>query len=163
MSFELIILIETALWKRITFLNTAKLSLGFTAILEIDRFRENQDVLVSTRIYFSWNEKVHHSIFRFSPETLPYIASDKDNTAIFLLEKFTIPFTFSMFKSVAKLNAIKNGLNRDLNPGPLAPKARIIPLDHWALKDFDSGQNNFDFCKSSSATFLEVWKIQREM
>ena len=29
---------------------------------------------------------------------------------------------------------IKNGLNRDLNPGPLAPKARIIPLDHWALK-----------------------------
>ena len=22
------------------------------------------------------------------------------------------------------------GLNRDLNPGPLAPKARIIPLDH---------------------------------
>ena len=28
---------------------------------------------------------------------------------------------------------IKSGLNRDLNPGPLAPKARIIPLDHWAL------------------------------
>ena len=28
----------------------------------------------------------------------------------------------------------KIGLNRDLNPGPLAPKARIIPLDHWALK-----------------------------
>ena len=26
----------------------------------------------------------------------------------------------------------KRGLNRDLNPGPLAPKARIIPLDHWA-------------------------------
>ena len=24
----------------------------------------------------------------------------------------------------------KLGLNRDLNPGPLAPKARIIPLDH---------------------------------
>ena len=24
----------------------------------------------------------------------------------------------------------KRGLNRDLNPGPLAPKARIIPLDH---------------------------------
>ena len=22
------------------------------------------------------------------------------------------------------------GLSRDLNPGPLAPKARIIPLDH---------------------------------
>ena len=26
------------------------------------------------------------------------------------------------------------GLNRDSNPGPLAPKARIIPLDHWAVK-----------------------------
>ena len=25
------------------------------------------------------------------------------------------------------------GLNRDSNPGPLAPKARIIPLDHWAV------------------------------
>ena len=24
----------------------------------------------------------------------------------------------------------KCGLSRDLNPGPLAPKARIIPLDH---------------------------------
>ena len=24
----------------------------------------------------------------------------------------------------------KDGLNRDSNPGPLAPKARIIPLDH---------------------------------
>ena len=24
------------------------------------------------------------------------------------------------------------GLNRDSNPGPLAPKARIIPLDHSA-------------------------------
>ncbi len=25
-----------------------------------------------------------------------------------------------------------NGLSRDLNPGPRAPEARIIPLDHWA-------------------------------
>ena len=24
------------------------------------------------------------------------------------------------------------GLSRDLNPGPRAPEARIIPLDHWA-------------------------------
>ena len=28
----------------------------------------------------------------------------------------------------------KAGLNRDSNPGPLAPKARIIPLDHWAAE-----------------------------
>ena len=31
------------------------------------------------------------------------------------------------------LTAIQNGgLDRDLNPGPLAPEARIIPLDHQA-------------------------------
>ena len=30
-------------------------------------------------------------------------------------------------------NKKRCGLNRDLNPGPLAPKARIIPLDHWAI------------------------------
>ena len=27
----------------------------------------------------------------------------------------------------------KNGLVRDLNPGPLAPKAKIIPLDQRAI------------------------------
>ena len=27
---------------------------------------------------------------------------------------------------------IFGGLSRDLNPGPRAPEARIIPLDHWA-------------------------------
>ena len=27
---------------------------------------------------------------------------------------------------------IKNGLVRDLNPGPLAPKAKIMPLDQRA-------------------------------
>ena len=32
--------------------------------------------------------------------------------------------------SFISLHTIKDGLNRDLNPGPLAPKARIIPLDH---------------------------------
>ncbi len=30
----------------------------------------------------------------------------------------------------------KDGLNRDLNPGPPAPKAGIIPLDHWATYEF---------------------------
>jgi hypothetical protein len=29
-----------------------------------------------------------------------------------------------------KMGEKTDGLNRDLNPGPLAPKARIIPLDH---------------------------------
>ena len=29
----------------------------------------------------------------------------------------------------------KVGLDRDLNPGPRAPEARIIPLDHQATYD----------------------------
>ena len=39
------------------------------------------------------------------------------------------------------INLVKEvlgGLNRDLNPGPPAPEAGIIPLDHWAtLVKFD--------------------------
>ena len=31
------------------------------------------------------------------------------------------------------------GLDRDLNPGPLAPEARIIPLDHQAMHSQPSG------------------------
>ena len=31
---------------------------------------------------------------------------------------------------ISLINKNKIGLSRDLNPGPLAPKARIIPLDH---------------------------------
>ena len=35
------------------------------------------------------------------------------------------------FESLLReLKGKKGGLNRDLNPGPLAPKAIIIPLDH---------------------------------
>ena len=30
-------------------------------------------------------------------------------------------------------NSYKKGLVRELNPGPLAPKARIIPLDQQAI------------------------------
>ena len=33
----------------------------------------------------------------------------------------------------------KKGLDRDLNPGPRAPKARIIPLDHQATLEVLSG------------------------
>ena len=37
----------------------------------------------------------------------------------------------------------KVGLVRELNPGPLAPEARIIPLDQqasmWGINNFDSG------------------------
>ena len=32
----------------------------------------------------------------------------------------------------------KNGLVRDSNPGPLAPEARIIPLDQQASTAYDS-------------------------
>ena len=46
----------------------------------------------------------------------------KEGQSLFHLELCTIHFY--------RFNKSKNGLNRDLNPGPLAPKARIIPLDH---------------------------------
>ena len=36
-----------------------------------------------------------------------------------------------LFLTVLKNNNLKFiGLSRESNPGPLAPKARIIPLDH---------------------------------
>ena len=37
-------------------------------------------------------------------------------------------------ESLSRRELNVQGLNRDSNPGPLAPKARIIPLDHWATK-----------------------------
>ena len=46
---------------------------------------------------------------------------------------------FQQFHYVFLIDLKQNsGLNRDLNPGPLAPKARIIPLDHWAIHDFSA-------------------------
>ena len=41
---------------------------------------------------------------------------------------------------IDELVRIKNGLVRDLNPGPLAPKARIIPLDQRAMDTNESRQ-----------------------
>ena len=35
------------------------------------------------------------------------------------------------------------GLDRELNPGPLAPEARIIPLDHRALINFNKISEQF--------------------
>jgi hypothetical protein len=43
---------------------------------------------------------------------------------------------FILFSVTVKFNTVitfskqNDGLNRDLNPGPPAPKAGIIPLDH---------------------------------
>ena len=43
------------------------------------------------------------------------------------------PFSYSNdFPKKYIYEAAKSGLNRDLNPGPPAPEAGIIPLDHWA-------------------------------
>ena len=41
---------------------------------------------------------------------------------------FLFVFLLNNYKKKTK----KHGLNRDLNPGPPAPKAGIIPLDHLA-------------------------------
>ena len=37
-----------------------------------------------------------------------------------------------IWKTTEKLSAKQRGLSRDLNPGPPAPKAGIIPLDQQA-------------------------------
>ncbi|GFT54106.1 hypothetical protein NPIL_681561, partial [Nephila pilipes] len=46
------------------------------------------------------------------------------------------PPRHSSFQVVLKIGSIKTinpfGLDRESNPGPLAPEARIIPLDHRA-------------------------------
>ena len=40
-------------------------------------------------------------------------------------------------QSVGGCNIFITGLVRDLNPGPLVPKARIIPLDQRAMRILD--------------------------
>ena len=66
----------------------------------------------------------------------------------------------SMIKTDSKT---KIGLNRDLNPGPLAPKARIIPLDHWALKMLEDttwmNYLNTTLYDLSSETQKIFWKV----
>ena len=46
----------------------------------------------------------------------------------------------------------KRGLVRDLNPGPLAPKARIIPLDQRATVGLD--------CRSTEKQFGIIEKLR---
>ena len=64
-------------------------------------------------------------------------------------------------------SCIKNdGLNRDLNPGPPAPKAGIIPLDHWANYKKYLCRVNFIWLTHEShgsrkETFGWWWKIGR--
>ena len=50
----------------------------------------------------------------------------------------TLPLSMNLHKCISnvhELSAKISGLDRDLNPGPLTPKARIIPLDHQATSD----------------------------
>ena len=56
----------------------------------------------------------------------------------------TLPFTRSgpERRSSSPRGAKVFGLRRESNPGPLAPEARIIPLDHEATMVF-SGDGNF--------------------
>ena len=63
---------------------------------------------------------------------------------IYKCEK-SIKYYFAMEKKI--------GLSRDLNPGPLAPKARIIPLDHWASSR-ESAVSTVHIRLCSSLTFL---------
>ena len=51
-----------------------------------------------------------------------FVCYNHNKTCLLLNEK-------KQFSCICFLQNIV-GLSRDLNPGPLAPKARIIPLDH---------------------------------
>ena len=66
------------------------------------------------------------------------------------------------------------GLDRDLNPGPLTPKARIIPLDHQAtsvcyqivLELMQAGQfvkHQYQKLSYHSATFICEFYINPEL
>ena len=46
----------------------------------------------------------------------------------------SVPFSFARSHFLAH-HTKKHGPNGDLNPGPPAPKAGIIPLDHLAATD----------------------------
>ena len=55
----------------------------------------------------------------------------------------------------------KNGLVRELNPGPLAPEARIIPLDQqasWMRSEIISARILLRLQKLFAAYQLDLWK-----
>ena len=49
------------------------------------------------------------------------------------------------YESNLRVAEAKNGLVRESNPGPLAPKARIMPLDQQAFLDFSAGIYPYNF------------------
>ncbi len=49
-----------------------------------------------------------------------------------------------------------DGLDRDLNPGPLAPEARIIPLDHQATY-VKCGFYNYIYLNSKANPYCKRW------
>ena len=59
-----------------------------------------------------------------------FIGKNKKMTVPFI--QFIVIFNKRLHNIIYKVCAKRTGLSRDLNPGPPAPKAGIIPLDHWA-------------------------------
>ena len=66
-----------------------------------------------------------------------------------------------------RLDIQNSGLNRDSNPGPLAPKARIIPLDHWAAYEVASHEiailNALLYTPLKSSILLEPFVYSLEL
>jgi hypothetical protein len=55
---------------------------------------------------------------------------DRKNDFVHCFIKDTYFNSLKKTITLAKIDKMNGGLSRDLNPGPLAPEARIIPLDH---------------------------------
>ena len=78
---------------------------------------------------------------RNSSNSLENTTSNTRSSQFLLLNFFLIVNNFigkifwDIYLSLKVKKETKNGPVRDLNPGPLAPKARIIPLDQLAISD----------------------------
>ena len=83
----------------------------------------------------TWLDSGHEYDFNSVMHYSGYACSNSTNGPTITFKDTDIPVLPNNTDTLSEQGKllIKDGLNRDLNPGPLAPKARIIPLDHWAL------------------------------
>ena len=60
------------------------------------------------------------------------MASLRGEELVIAIFKRSVASEEELMEILGKIEA--RGLSRDLNPGPRAPEARIIPLDHQAMR-----------------------------
>ena len=80
----------------------------------------------------TWLDSGHEYDFNSVMHYSGYACSNSTNGPTITFKDTDIPVLPNNTDTLSEQGKylIKVGLNRDLNPGPLAPKARIIPLDH---------------------------------